>query len=68
MMSLYTAFINKDCAMLKIKLDGMFEETISYMDQNEYYYHGMVAGLLTGMKGFSIRFNRESGKERSDLL
>ncbi len=51
--------------MLKIKLDGMFEETISYMDQNEYYYHGMVAGLLTGMKGFSIRFNRERAERNA---
>ena len=38
------------------------------MDQNEYYYHGMVAGLLVGMKGFSTRSNREGGKGRSDLL
>jgi hypothetical protein len=28
---LYTAFIYKDCAMLKMELDGIFEETISYI-------------------------------------
>lgn len=52
MTSLYIAFVNKDCAMLKKELDDIFEETISYMNQNEYYYHGMAAGLLTGMKFF----------------
>jgi len=68
MAPLYTAFVNKDCAALKEVLDDIFEETISYMDQNEFYYHGMVAGLLTGIKGFSIRSNREGGKGRSDLF
>ncbi|MDE6619147.1 MAG: ATP-binding protein [Lachnospiraceae bacterium] len=65
---LYTAFVDKDCAVLEEQLNDIFEETISYMDQNEYYYHGMVAGLLTGIKGFGIRSNREGGIGRSDLF
>ena len=28
----------------------------------------MMAGLLTGMKGYTVRSNREGGKGRSDLL
>lgn len=64
----YTAFANKDCAALEQEINDIFEETISYMDQNEYYYHGMFAGLLTGIKGFGIRSNREGGKGRSDLF
>jgi len=65
---LYTAFVDKDCAALEDQINDIFEETISYMDQNEYYYHGMVAGLLTGIRGFGIRSNREGGKGRSDLF
>ena len=61
-------FSPKDCDRMMDEMNDIFEETISYMDQNEYYYHGMVAGLLTGIKGFSIRSNREGGKGRSDLL
>lgn len=38
------------------------------MEQNEAYYHGMVAGLLTGIKGYVVLSNREGGKGRSDLL
>lgn len=68
MTALYAAFVNKDCAVLENEINDIFEETISYMDQNEYYYHGMVAGLLTGIKGFGIRSNREGGKGRSGLF
>lgn len=65
---LQDAVIAKDCAVMTEQINDIFEETISYMDQNEYYYHGMMAGLLTGIKGYTIRSNRESGKGRSDLL
>lgn len=67
LLPLYEAVINKDCKTIENELNDIFEETISYMDQNEYYYHGMTAGILTGINGFSIRSNRESGNGRSDL-
>ena len=68
MQPLYNAVLAKDCAVMEEEINDIFEETISYMDQNEYYYHGMVAGLLTGIKGYMIRSNREGGKGLSDLL
>ena len=68
MYPLHHAVIEKDCAVMTEEINDIFEETISYMDQNEYYYHGMMAGLLTGIKGYTIRSNREGGKGRSDLL
>ena len=43
-------------------------ETISSMDEHENYYHGLVAGLLTGIKGYITKSNRESGKGRCDLF
>lgn len=66
--SLHNAVLSKDCATMEDELNDIFEETISYMDQNEYYYHGMTAGLLTGIKGYIVLSNREGGKGRSDLL
>lgn len=68
MQPLYNAVIGKDCAAMTEEINDIFEETISYMDQNEYYYHGMIAGLLTGIKGYTIRSNREGGRGRSDLF
>ena len=38
------------------------------MDEHENYYHGLVAGLLTGIKGYITKSNRESGKGRCDLF
>lgn len=68
MQVLYEAFVSGDCGVIEEEIDDIFEETISYMGQNEYYYHGMVAGLLTGMKGYTLRSNREGGAGRSDLM
>lgn len=68
MQSFYNAVVSKDCIIMANEINDIFDETISYMDQNEYYYHGMMAGLLTGMKGYTVRSNREGGKGRSDLL
>lgn len=68
MQPFYDAVVSKNCAVMTDEINDIFEETISYMDQNEYYYHGMMTGLLTGIKGFSIRSNREGGRGRSDLV
>lgn len=64
---LYDAVLSRECDRMEEEINGIFQETISYMDQNEYYYHGMLAGLLTGMKGYTVRSNREGGKGRSEL-
>ena len=40
----------------------------SHMDENESYYHGLVAGLFSPMKGYRTKSNREAGKGRSDLF
>ena len=68
MQPLYNAVLSKDCTIMEHELNDIFEETISYMDQNEAYYHGMVTGLFTGIKGYAALSNRESGNGRSDLL
>jgi len=68
MQRLHNAVLAKDCAVIEEEINDIFEETISYMDQNEYYYHGMVAGLLTGIKGYVVLSNREGGQGRSDLF
>ncbi|MDE7477268.1 MAG: PD-(D/E)XK nuclease domain-containing protein, partial [Lachnospiraceae bacterium] len=66
--NLYTAFVNKDTDTLEEELSQILFETISSMDENENYYHGIVAGLLSPMKGYRTKSNRESGKGRSDLF
>lgn len=64
---LYAAFLEKDAQTLEEELNDVLLETISCMDEQENFYHGLVAGLLSGMKGYLIRSNREAGKGRYDL-
>lgn len=46
----------------------MFLETISFNDAYERYYHGFLAGILSGMNGYIVKSNREGGTGRSDLF
>lgn len=66
--ALQNAFIEKDTVTIEDELNDILLETISSSDEHENYYHGLVAGLLTGIKGYMVKSNRESGKGRSDLV
>jgi len=66
--TLQNALIHKDVATFEEELNDILLGTISSFDEHENYYHGLVAGLLTGMSGYIIKSNRESGKGRSDLF
>jgi hypothetical protein len=65
---LYTALINKDVAVFEEELSEMLLETISFNDAYESFYHGFVAGVLSKMKGYITKSNREGGTGRSDLF
>lgn len=41
---------------------------ISYYDYDEHYYHGFMTGLLSGMGGYDVISNRESGEGRPDII
>ena len=66
--ALHTAFVNKDTARFEEELTDILYETISSFDESENYYHGLVAGLLSGMKGYRTKSNRETGKGRCNLF
>lgn len=65
---MYTAFVNKDTDTVEKELNQIMLETISAMDEKKSYYHGMVSGLFSPMKGYRTKSNREAGKGRSDLF
>ena len=68
MSRLHNALLQKDVETFEAELNDIMLETISSMDEHENYYHGLVAGLLTGIKGYITKSNRESGKGRCDLF
>jgi hypothetical protein len=41
--------------------------TISFYDNQENFYHGFLTGVLSGIDGYIIKSNRESGNGRSDV-
>ena len=65
---MYEAIINKDAETFEYELSDMLLETISFNDAYENFYHGFVAGVLSNMKRYLIKSNRESGKGRSDIF
>lgn len=66
--TLYTAFVNKDVQVFEEELNEILMETISFNDAYESFYHGFVAGVLSGMKNYRVKSNREGGTGRSDLF
>ena len=65
---MYDAIINKDTEVFEAELGDILLETISFNDAYENFYHGFVTGVLSNMKRYLIKSNRESGKGRSDLF
>lgn len=61
-------------AMLEEKPDEVENEiskwlqrSISYHDTQENFYHGFLAGLLEGFKGYEVKSNRENRNGRTDI-
>ena len=64
---LYHALIRQDPATLEQELTELLMKTISFNDAYESFYHGFIAGVLSGMDGYTVKSNREGGRGRSDL-
>ena len=65
---LFESLLNGDVARIEDILCDWLDETISYYDEKEQYYHGFLSGLLSGFKGYTLKSNRESGDGRPDIL
>ena len=65
---LFHALINKNVEVFEEELSNILLETISFNDAYENFYHGFLVGILSGMKGYIVKSNREGGTGRSDLF
>ena len=65
---MYHAIINKNPEVFEEELADVLLETISFNDAYENFYHGFTVGVLSNMKRYLIKSNRESGKGRSDII
>ena len=65
---LFSALVQLDAETVEKEIVDMLLETISFNDAYESFYHGFLAGILSGMKGYIVKSNREGGTGQSDLL
>lgn len=65
---LFNALIAEDIEVIEDTICDWLDETISFHDEKENYYHGFLTGLLSGFKGYTLKSNRESGDGRPDLM
>ena len=65
---LLNALINKDINLLEEELNNRLMNIISYYDSAESLYHGFLLGILSNVRNFLVKSNRESGTGRSDIF
>ena len=68
MTKLFNSIVNKEPEIFEEELGKLLIETISFNDAYENFYHGFLAGVLTNMKGYIVKSNREGGTGRSDIF
>ncbi|MDR3000789.1 MAG: ATP-binding protein [Fibromonadaceae bacterium] len=66
--TLFDAILGGNAELVQTELSKILAESISYHDSAENFYHGFMAGVLSRLKGYRVKSNRESGTGRSDLV
>lgn len=64
---LYRAMLEGDAGAFEEELAGLLQESISYMDSREAFYHGFLMGVLGNLRDYLVKSNRESGNGRLDI-
>ena len=65
---LFDTMLHGDAEGFEQEINRILLPTISFYDFYENFYHGFLAGILTGSDTFIVKSNRESGEGRSDLF
>lgn len=66
--SMYQAMQSGDASGFQLELSRILQESISYMDTKEAFYHGFMMGVLGNMEDYLVKSNRESGNGRLDIV
>lgn len=65
---IYQAMLNGDAERFQKELSRLLQESISYMDGREDFYHGFLLGILSNLKNYLVKSNREAGNGRLDIV
>jgi hypothetical protein len=66
--ALFNAVLNGDAETVESELSMLLVEYISYMHNAESNYHCFVSGVLSGLAGYTVTTEGESGDGRCDLV
>ncbi|MDD2980450.1 MAG: PD-(D/E)XK nuclease domain-containing protein, partial [Hespellia sp.] len=64
---LYDAMLNGRVDIFQQELEKYLQNTISYMDSKEAFYHGFLLGLMANLRKYIVKSNREAGLGRYDI-
>jgi hypothetical protein len=67
---LYEAMLRCDTNAMTYILNSLLRQSISFMDKIENFYHGFMAGILSGVNkaAWTVKSNRETGDGRTDII
>lgn len=65
---MYRAMQEGNALQFQQELSRLLQESISYMDAKEVFYHGFMMGVLSNLKDYLVKSNRESGNGRLDIV
>ncbi|MCL2218651.1 MAG: ATP-binding protein [Chitinispirillia bacterium] len=65
---LYDAILSGNTPVVQEELGDFLLDTISYMDGKEDFYHGIMLGVLSGIRNYDLKSNRETGLGRCDIV
>ena len=65
---LWKSLLERDTEVFAGEITKLLQKSISFYDHTESFYHGLIAGLLSGNAYYKAVSNRETGTGRSDLI
>ena len=65
---LYQDILTGDAEGFQTELTGLLQDTISFYDNAEAFYHGFMQGILGHLLNYIVKSNRESWDGRYDML
>ena len=68
MSGLYRSMLEGNAEEFQKSLTGILQDTISFYDNAEAFYHGFMLGILGKLKTYIVKSNREGGDGRFDIL
>lgn len=66
--ALYRSMLNGEADIFQKELAQYLQQSISYLDSREAFYHGFLLGILGNLSDYLVQSNRESGDGRLDII